>query len=297
MMNWLNILITLSIIILIIHFFKLFNTKPYFEGFHQNAPFVLKRDNQIYDSFYAMVYDDLYKTETRSDYEYKKIIEMTHPSKKSEFLDVGSGTGHLVNNLNNAGFHAVGIDKSKAMINYSEKKFPDIDTKCGNVIDSMNYDKGVFTHITCMNFTIYHLEDKLTFFKNCYYWLMPNGYLIIHLVNRDKYNPIVPAANPPLLDNPQKYSNKRIKDSKINFIDFEYKNSHDFKSDNDKRVIIKETFTDASTKNIRQNELTLYMENIDEIVNIAKKCGFIPHAQIKLLNDEYQYIYIFERLL
>jgi len=296
-MNWLNILISLSIIILIIHFFRLFNTKPYYEGFHQNAPFVLKRDNQIYDSFYAMVYDDLYKTETRSDYEYKKIIEMTHPSKKSEFLDVGSGTGHLVNNLNNAGFHAIGIDKSKAMINYSEKKFPDIDTKCGDVIDSMNYDKGVFTHITCMNFTIYHLEDKLTFFKNCYYWLIPNGYLIMHLVNRDKYNPIVPAANPPLLDNPQKYSNVRIKDSKINFIDFEYQNSHDFKTDNDKRVIIKETFTDASTKNIRQNELTLYMENIDEIVNIAKKCGFIPHAQIKLLNDEHQYIYIFERLL
>jgi len=296
-MNWLNILISLSIIILIIHFFRLFNTKPYYEGFHQNAPFILKRDNQIYDSFYAMVYDDLYKTETRSDYEYKKIIEMTQPTEKSEFLDVGSGTGHLVNNLNNAGYHAIGIDKSKAMINYSEKKFPDIDTKCGDVIDSMNYDKGVFTHITCMNFTIYHLEDKLTFFKNCYYWLIPNGYLIMHLVNRDKYNPIVPAANPPLLDNPQKYSNVRIKDSKINFIDFEYQNSHDFKTDNDKRVIIKETFTDASTKNIRQNELTLYMENIDEIVNIAKKCGFIPHAQIKMINDEYQYIYIFERLL
>jgi len=296
-MNWLNILISLSIIILIIHFFRLFNTKPYYEGFQQNAPFVLKRDNQIYDSFYAMIYDDLYKTESRCDYEYKKIIEMTQPTEKSEFLDVGSGTGHLVNNLNNAGYHAIGIDKSKAMINYSEKKFPDIDTKCGDVIDSMNYDKGVFTHITCMNFTIYHLEDKLTFFKNCYYWLIPNGYLIMHLVNRSKYNPIVPAANPPLLDNPQKYSNVRIKDSKINFIDFEYQNSHDFKTDNDKRVIIKETFTDASTKNIRQNELTLYMENIDEIVNIAKKCGFIPHAQIKLLNDEHQYIYIFERLL
>jgi len=296
-MNWLSILISLSIIIIIIHFFKLFNTKPYYEGFNQSAPFVLKRNNQIYDSFYAMVYDDLYKTETRSDYEYKKIIEMTQPTKKSEFLDVGSGTGHLVNNLNNAGYHAIGIDKSKAMINYSEKKFPDIEIKCGDVIDSMNYDKGVFTHITCMNFTIYHLEDKLTFFKNCYYWLMPNGYLIMHLVNRNKYNPIIPAANPPLLDNPQKYSNVRIKDSKINFIDFEYQNSHDFKTDNDKRVIMKETFTDASTKNIRQNELTLYMENIDEIVNIAKKCGFIPHAQIKLLNDEHQYIYIFERLL
>ena len=296
-MNWLSILISLSLIILIIHFLRLFNTKPYYEGFQQNAPFVLKRNNQIYDSFYAMVYDDLYKTEHRSDYEYKKIIEMTQPSKKSEFLVVGSGTGHLVNNLNNAGYHAIGIDKSKAMIDYSEKKFPDIETKCGDVIDSMNYDKGVFTHITCMNFTIYHLEDKLTFFKNCYYWLMPNGYLIVHLVNREKYNPIIPAANPPLLDNPQKYSNTRIKDSKINFIDFEYQNSHDFKTDKDKRVIIKETFTDASTKNIRQNELTLYMENIDEIVNIAKKCGFIPHAQIKLLNDEHQYIYIFERLL
>jgi SAM-dependent methyltransferase len=296
-MNWLNILILLSIIIIIIHFLKLFNIKQYYEGFNQDKPFILKQNNQIYDSFYAMIYDDLYKSENRSDYEYKQIIEMTQPSEKSMFLDVGSGTGHLVNNLTNAGFNAIGIDKSKSMIDYSKTKFPGIETTCRDVIDSMNYDKGTFTHITCMNFTIYHLEDKLTFFKNCYYWLMPNGYLILHLVNRNKYNPIVPAANPPLLDNPQKYSNTRIKNSKINFIDFEYKNSHDFKNDKNNRVIIRETFTDASTKNIRQNELTLYMENIDEIVNIAKKCGFIPHAQIKMVNDEYQYIYIFERLL
>jgi hypothetical protein len=60
---------------------------------------------------------------------------------------------------------------------------------------------------------------------------------------------------------------------------------------------VKETFTDSVTKHVRQNELTLYMENKDNIVKMAQNNGFLAHALINLPNDDYQYIYVFERLL
>jgi len=60
---------------------------------------------------------------------------------------------------------------------------------------------------------------------------------------------------------------------------------------------MKESFTDNVTHHVRQNELTMYMENKNEIVNMAQRNGFLAHALINLLTDEYQYIYVFERLL
>ena len=39
-------------------------------------------------------------------------------------------------------------------------------------------------------------NNKQTFFNNCMDWLMPGGYLIIHLVDREKFDPILPPGNP-----------------------------------------------------------------------------------------------------
>jgi hypothetical protein len=39
------------------------------------------------------------------------------------------------------------------------------------------------------------------------------------------------------------------------------------------------------------------MEDRGKILDIAQKCGFIPHAQINANGDEHQFIYIFERML
>lgn len=295
--QWLQILIILSIILLVIYFLKK-NKLLKTEAFEQQQSFIIKQNNEIYDIFYVEIYDNLQKSSSRTEFEVTKIIELTQPSKmNSVILDIGSGTGHLVNELNESGYKTFGIDQSKAMVNYSENKFPNNSNKfnVGDVNDPMTYERNSFTHITCMNFTIYHLNDKVAFFKNCYFWLIQNGYLILHLVNKDKYNPIVPAGIPSLLENPQKYSKNRIKNTEIDFNDFTYKNMCNF--DNDKQVVIKETFTDSLTQNIRQNELTLYMEDIDEIVKIAQHCKFIPISQINMVNDENQHIYIFEKIM
>jgi SAM-dependent methyltransferase len=265
------------------------------EGFEQMAPFTLKRNDSIYDNFYATIYDDIHNTGPRTETEISEIVKIVQPSNNSIFLDIGSGTGHLVNTLTQMGFNAHGIDKSKAMVSKSTENFPEAEFKCGDVSDSMSFDRGTFTHITCMNFTIYHLQDKMAFFKNCYYWLSPNGYLIVHLVDRDKYNAVAPVANPTFVDNPQKYTEGRIIESNAKLNDFKYSNAIDLKTKG--TVIVKERFTDIATNNTRENELTLYMEDRGKILDIAQKCGFIPHAQINANGDEHQFIYIFERML
>ena len=52
--KWLLLMIILAIILVIMTMYKKVATNKT-EGFNQNAPFVLKRNNDIYDSYYAMI--------------------------------------------------------------------------------------------------------------------------------------------------------------------------------------------------------------------------------------------------
>ena len=269
------------------------------EGFTQKEQFVLKQNQDVYDDFYAEVYDGLNDTQNRSQKELVEIIKMTEPTKNSVFLDVGSGTGYIVHALHDAGYQAYGIEKSQDMIDYAEKINPDASYKNGDVMDSMTFEHSTFTHVICINFTVYLFENKLTFFRNCYYWMKPNGYLILHLVEPNKFNIVSPTQNPyaGILSN---NVNMRKTDKTVEFYDFKYSASYkDRKNDNNSKcVTFKETFVDRNTNHVRQNEQTLYMDNIDDILKMASKSGFIFHGKSNMKEskgDEHQYMYIFER--
>jgi SAM-dependent methyltransferase len=298
--TWMTILLTMSIIVILMVINKRFDKSPYYEGFVQNERFVSKRDQDIYDDFYVVIYDQLNKTDKRTDFDIKQIIDMTQPDKQhSAFLDVGSGTGHTVNALHKLGYNAIGIEKSQSMCKYCQNAFPQIQLQTGDVLDPMSFDRGVFTHILCSYFTIYQFQDKIAFFRNCHYWLRSGGYLILHLVDRDEFDPIIPCGKPALLDDPQKYSAKRITDTIINFPDFKYRASFDFSKKQENKVIFTEKFTDELSQNVRQNEQVLYMEPIDKILYTAQFCGFIPHGKVDYSGygsgDKNQYIYVLER--
>lgn len=62
---------------------------------------------------------------------------------------------------------------------------------------------------------------------------------------------------------------------------------------------MKEHFEDK-LGNIRENENTLYMDDIETILKIAIKTGFIVHSKIdmaKYNGDENQYLYLLERAM
>ena len=290
----LRLLIILSIILILIWIFKRFDLSGSHEGFSQDERFVAKYNTEVYDEFYAEIYDKIHIPQNQFD-AVKQAIKMTEPTSRSVFLDVGSGTGGLVSFLQNQGYNAYGIDKSEAMIKYSMKKYPDIKVKNGDILTPMAYDRNTFSHVLCTDFSIYQFKDKANLFRNIYYWLNPNGYLVLHLVDRKKYDPIVSAGKPMLLDSPQKYATERITDTEIDFIDFKYKSSVDFTKKD--ITVVTETFTDGNSYNVRQNEQTLFMEDMQDIIYTLQYCGFINHGQIALPFDENQYIFVLERPL
>ena len=298
-----KMLIFITATLIIYYVFKYSDIpRPKVEGFSQESPFVLKTNLAVYDEFYAEVYDGITDRERTCQRELYEIIKMTDPdTRNSTFLDIGSGTGTAVNALTLAGYQAYGIDKSSAMIDMSEAKYPRASFICGDIADTMAFEQGLFTHILCTNFTIYEIPDKTAFFRNCYHWLKLNGYLVIHLVDREKFSArtfkdsvMDLAALWRTLAPPSK---ERKTATSAEFVDYIYDAQYVFEQD---VVTYKETFTDKETKHIRQNENTMKMEDINEILRIASSIGFIVHAKTALSScggDEHQHLYVLERAM
>lgn len=290
-----QILIILAIIMIIFNYKTSF-TPTGKEGFTQSERYTLRANDDSYDDFYSQIYDKLMLPKEKTAGIISKMIAMTVPSKSySTFLDVGSGTGNLVSALRSSGYKAYGIDKSQAMVDQSKQLIPDAPIKCGDVLDTITYDRGAFTHIICTGMTIYEITDKSQFFQNSYFWLQNNGYLILELVDRSTFDTVIPSGNPGILDGQvNKYSETRITDTLIDFPDFTYHSTFKF-NNNGTTVIHKETFTDSCTKNIRENERVLEIDNPNDILKLAVQYGFIIKGKASMESPG-EYLYILERL-
>ena len=287
-----------TIMILLMAFMYIYNTtcaKTFKnEGFTQISPYVFKSDSEIYDKFYSNIYDDLQRPEKRVQSEYDIISKYINTAKSHNVLDIGSGTGDLMQKLDENNVVCHGLEKMPHMIQRSLKKYPQISVHNGDAMDPTQFDKSSVSHICVMNFTLYHFDNKDAFFKNCRSWLHHKGYLILHLVDKNTYDATVPAANPLLDATPQTYASERLKKTHIDFIEFDYVNAVDF-DNKDHRVVIKETFTNKYDSKIRVNELTLYMEQKENIVELCKHNGFVVVDTFILHNDIGQYIYVFQK--
>lgn len=294
--DWLNTLIVLGIILVIILWFKKQNLSSYYEGFVQDSRYIYKKDDQIYDDFYIEIYDRLFLPNVDVADQIDQIVEITQAGKRSVFLDVGSGTGHTVGHLQQKGHLAFGIDRSEAMVKHASDHYPECQFKCGDANLPLTYESGSFSHVLCLGFTLYEMTpvDKLAFFQNAHQWLHPGGYLVLHVVDPAKFDTIIPGGKPPILDNPQQYSKKRITDTIIDFIDYQYKGSYTF-TPATSSALLRETFTDELTQNVRQHEKTLYLDPTDQIVAALGARGFVQKGLAKMQKDPHQYLYIFQR--
>jgi SAM-dependent methyltransferase len=305
----LSILSILFIAILLHRYVMEYGNGRVKESFIQEPPFIVKRNEHTYDEFSSKIYDKIFHPEKEPYYIIENAFLLTEPSPAyTTILDVGCGTGELLHALNEKGFSTTyGLEKSAAMAKECVYKYPSMKIKVGDATQPTTFDKSTFTHIFCVGMTIYEFKDKIAFFRNCYYWLKPNSYLILHLVNREKFNTIVPAGERPalLLETdvknsnilPQQYSQTRIVNTEVDFTDFKYKSSYDFSKKD--VVVFTETFLDGATSKVRKNERELHMsDNMENILYDAQYCGFIVVGQINygdLNGDENQYIFILER--
>ena len=268
-------------------------TKPEIENFESSAEFIVKRGTDIYDDFYVNVYDSLLYNNIKNDYEIGKIMT-TKPTERSIILDIGSGTGHHVGQLKSMGFNVSGIDISPAMVKKAKENYPNCNFKVADVSTNINFQPNSLTHILCLYFTIYMIKNKRQFFNNCYSWLKPGGHLVLHLVDREKFDPILPVADVFSGVDPQKYAKQRITSTTASFNTHDYKANFDIKDD---VAIFIETFKNKQNGSVRKNEHKLFMPSQQEILAMAKDAGFILESQSEMTRCKYdnQFIYILQK--
>jgi len=289
-----KILLFIALLLIVIVFFRVI--KPVKEGYINNKEFLFKQGNDVYDDFYAEVYDYLVFNEVRNDYEVGIIVNNTMPNEKSVIADIGCGTGHQVDKLSAKNLNVIGIDLSPSMIKKAAETYPYYkqNFKVGDALDGHLFNDNSLTHVLCLYFTIYYMNDKMRFFNNCMNWLMPGGFLIVHLVDKYKFDPILPPGNPLYIVSPQKYAKERITKTKITFNEFVYDSN--FKLADNDNAVFEEKFK-FNDGHVRKQEQVLYMEDLPTIVNMAQDVGFLLHAKIDMVKCayEYQYLYIFNK--
>lgn len=284
------ILIVLLIILLCILLCK--SNKPLYEAFTQKGNKFIYKNKEIYDDFYASVYDDLVYNQRKNDFEVGEIMKYV---SDGSVLDIGSGTGHHVKALHDKGLDCVGLDSSKSMIKAAKIKFPNQKFIYADALQTMTFQPNSFDLITMLYFTVYYIKDKEQLFKNVSLWLKPGGYFVIHLVDKHHFNPMVPAGDPFVIISPQNYSEKRINDSVVHFDNFKYKSNFALPQKN--KGVFKEYFKFKDTGKVRQNDHIFYMENQKKIAQMVKNVGLKLEEVIDMSPCAYdnQYLYVFRK--
>jgi SAM-dependent methyltransferase len=255
-------------------------------------------NDHLYDEFYAKIYDQIVDGSMRQDAETGLTLAWAKGFRPEvhtiEVLDVGCGTGGAIDYFKKAGVgKAIGLDASDAMVAAARKKNPKNDYRVGEVEQIGQFAAGEFNLVTLYYFTYYYLRDPDMMFRNAYNWLQPGGCLVIHLVNREKFDPILEAASPFVAFSVQKYAKKRVTHSKVTFDKFSYE--ADFQLTGNKAEF-REEFKFKNGKLRKQTHL-FNMPRMDQIVSRAESNGFVYKQFIDLtgIGYEYQYLFCFVR--
>lgn len=265
-----------------------------------------------YSRFYALIYDALIESPLRIDFEVSQVLSSVR-GPNTRLMDLGCATGRHVQVFRDRGLPAFGIDASPAMIEQAERLFhPNPGNKATGKDEGKQRENAVFqvgdirvlaalpvqdaTHLTAFYFTVYYIQDKRQFFRNCWQWLVPGGHFFLHLVDRDRFDPILPSGNPLLIVSPQKYAKERILDTKVTFHGFQYKAHFVIPQDDDSAIgLFRETFTFRSplpkTKSFTQEHI-LYMEPHEEIVSMAVAAGFAVKQTVNMVECAYENQYL-----
>jgi ubiquinone/menaquinone biosynthesis C-methylase UbiE len=254
--------------------------------------------DKLYDGFYAGIYDQLVQGQKdRIPFEVDivdKYCKRLIPDKTSwSVLDVGCGTGdHISEFLKLGAGHVTGLDKSQAMINRARAKFPDknVDWKIGDATHNV-FDAEQFNIVCFFYFTLYYFPNRVDVFKNCYTWMKSGSVLAIHIVNRNKFDPILDSASPFPAFSLQKYAAQRVTESSVVFEKFTYDAKFDLEKEKAKFT---ETFK-FKDGTIRKQEHQLLMPSMETIVKDAEEVGFRyrDYTDLRTIGYEYQYLLFF----
>ena len=139
MSNFGKVLVFIALLLIAIVFFKSIEIpKSGIEGFDTQEKFLFKSGDEVYDDFYANIYDYLVYNNIKNAYEIGEIINKTTADETSVILDVGCGLGDLIDYLDkvtNGDFYYIGVDIAEKLISSAKEKYfrPNVKFYVGDV--------------------------------------------------------------------------------------------------------------------------------------------------------------------
>ena len=130
-------------------------------------------------STYYKIYDSIFYQPLDTQYEFAHIINTM--STESRILDIGSGTGHRVKELHKRGLRVTGLEESDLLCRDTLRRYPTCNIQIGSPSNTLIFQPESFTHILCLDSTIYKYKDKSTLVENIRHWLEPDGLFIVHV--------------------------------------------------------------------------------------------------------------------
>lgn len=273
------------------------------EGFENNIinlnkknMFEKKYNNEIYDDFYAKIYNYMYSNNKKNEEEIKYIKLYLDKLNYTKILDIGCGTGNHVNLLNKK-YNITGIDNSESMINVAKTNYPDCNFAVTNFLNSNFFDINTYTHIICLNRTLYEFDDKNEFFEQCDSLLNNGGYLIINIIDINNFNTFSIHETDTIKNYKLPKKNMKITQNivTINKNTFMISKFDDSKLKSDKIITYEEKFKNEKTNSVRKNEISYKLETKEEIINMAKANNLYLKKIIQLKNYKNEFLYIFTK--
>lgn len=260
-------------------------------------------NDELFDEFYASVYDNLTQLAGRFPHEVTLIMVQWKKSAAADTMDVldcGCGTGIATVLFAKQGVNSVvGLDKSKSMLRRATNvtliaaSLPKDQAEAvsflnGDMMQEFTFSAGQFSHVAILFFTVYYASDPVTLFRNLYHWVRPGGQIAIEVVNKYKFDPLLESASPFVGVSLQKYSKKRVTKSKVDFDKFSYEAEFDLQ---DPVAEFRETFR-FKDKSVRRQRHTMTMNDIGEVVKYAESAGWTYNGYIDLLTAGFEYAYV-----
>jgi SAM-dependent methyltransferase len=260
-------------------------------------------NDELFDEFYASVYDNL--TQLAGRYPQEVSLIMHQWKKSAEFdtmdiLDCGCGTGIATVMFAKQGVNSIiGLDKSEAMLRRAKavtvlaadlpkEKRESVSFLQGDMMQEATFSPGQFSHAAVLFFTVYYSSDTVGLFRNLFSWVRPGGQIAIEVVNKYKFDPLLEAASPFVGLTVQKYSKKRVTKSKVEFDKFSYEAEFDLQ---DPGAEFREVFR-FSDKSVRRQRHTFTMRDINEVVHFAQTAGWNYNGFVDLMTAGFEYAYV-----
>ena len=262
-----------------------------------NPKFRQLTGDAIFTPQYVSMYDTLFRVQEKDKFEFEQLVKYAEMGSDSHILDLGCTTGHRTALLQKITANVKGVDSSANMIKKAKQQYPSLDLVTDNILESSKLiNHRLYTHITVLYFEVYRHKDKHRLFRILNGMLAPGGKLAVHLVDRNKFDPIVPAANPIHSVSPQDYANKRLTRSEVRFNTCSYVASFEEPLQGDNYTFV-ETITPKDDGKPIQNRHALHMPLQKDVLAVARDAGFTIVGRFSLDPVRYYHnqVYILQK--